>query len=95
LEIVATVSPLAFLDPGHLVSRGVLENEGLPYAQRLAVDPIGAVALVVLDPEVIADGQQPRSHEKPLAVGRVVATSQKTHVPIVWRRPGRRITRSG
>ena len=65
---------LALLDPGQLVARGVLEDEGLSNAQRLAVDLVDPLAPIVLDPEVVADRQQLLAHEKPLAVGLVGAT---------------------
>src|SRR3954466_12119400 len=58
---------LALLDPGDLGSGGVLEHEGLAEAERLAVDLVRPVALLVLDPEVVADGQELLPHEEPLA----------------------------
>jgi hypothetical protein len=57
----------------------VFEHEGLPHSHRLAVDLVGPSALVVLDPEVIADGQQPLAHEEPLASGSVRPMPQKSH----------------
>ena len=53
----------------------ILEHEGLAQADRLAVDLEHPLALVVLDPEVVTDGEQLLAHEKALASGLVVATS--------------------
>ena len=74
---------LALLDPRDLVARGVLEDEGLPEANRLAVDLVGPLALLVLDPEVIADRQQLLAHEKPLASGSIPPIPQEWHVPTI------------
>jgi hypothetical protein len=53
------------------------------------------LALVVLDPEVIADGQPLLAHRKPLGCGLVGAMAQETHIPTVGRLPSRRFTRTG
>ena len=78
---------LALLDPRDLVARGVLEHEGLAQAKGLAVDLVGPLALLVLDPEVVADRQQLLAHEKPLADLLVAAIAQEAHRPT--RRPAR------
>ena len=74
---------LALLDPGDLVSRGILEQEGLPYANRFAVRLVGAFASVVLYPIVVADREQLLAHLKPLAIGLVAALPEETHVPTI------------
>ena len=86
---------LALLDPGYLVSRGVLQHKGLPEAKRLAVDLVPALALVVLDPEVIADRKQPFAHEKPLALALIVISPQETDARTVRRLGRRAITPMG
>ena len=50
------------LDPADLVAVGVLEVERVPKAHRLPVDAEYTVTGVVLDPVVIADGDQLLSH---------------------------------
>src|SRR5215472_1846891 len=45
------------LDLRELRAVGVLEHEGLANSQDLAVDPVHMLAAVVLDPEVVADGE--------------------------------------
>src|SRR3954447_15447169 len=52
-DLVANAE-LALLDAGQFRSRGVFEHEGLAQANRLSVDLVGALAPVVLDPEVVA-----------------------------------------
>ena len=49
-------------------------------AQRLAVDLVDALALVVLDPEVVADRQQLLPHHEPLPAGCLIASSQESHL---------------
>jgi hypothetical protein len=44
-------------------SRRVLELEGLPQAERLAVDQEDLVVVLIGDPEVIGDGEQPFPYE--------------------------------
>jgi hypothetical protein len=44
-------------------------------AERLAIDLVGPLASVVLNPEVISDRQQLLAHQKPLALGLIAATS--------------------
>src|SRR6185436_16141050 len=70
---------LALLDAGDLVAAGVFEHEGLAQADRLAVDLVGPVPAVVLDPEVVADREQLLAHEEALVLGSVVVASQKAH----------------
>jgi hypothetical protein len=50
------------LDLEELVAGGILEEEGVAYSQRLAVDLENALPAVVLDPVVVADGDQLLSH---------------------------------
>src|SRR5215207_159894 len=64
---------LALLDPGNLLPRRVLEDEGLSDSKRLAVDLEGPFTLTVLDPVVVADREQLLAHLKPLAIGLVAA----------------------
>src|SRR3954470_15417204 len=85
---------LALLDPRGLLARAVFEHEGLPGAKRLAVDLVGALSLAILDPEVVADRQQPFAHHEALAV-RPVVPPQKTHVPTLMRAASHRIPRIG
>ena len=66
---------LALLDPRDLAAGGILEDEGLAQADRLAVDLVGPVALLVLDPEVVADGEELLAHEEALARALVAAVA--------------------
>jgi hypothetical protein len=86
---------LALLDLGDLVAVGVLEHERLANTQSLAVDTERPPSLLVLDPVVVADGEQLLAHLKPFAVGLVVAAPQETHRATVWRTSRRRITPAG
>src|SRR3954453_24093479 len=52
----------AFLDLGQLVPVEIFEDQRLAQPQRLAVDLVGPLAGVGLDPVVIADGYQPLAH---------------------------------
>src|SRR3982750_4423449 len=58
---------LALLGACPPLSGGVFEEEGWAPPNRLAINLVGAFAFFILDPEVIADGQQLLAHEKPLA----------------------------
>ena len=71
-DLVANAE-LALLNPDQLLPRGTLDHEGLSYAKRLAVDLVGAFALVVLDPVVVADREQLLAHLEALTVGLVAA----------------------
>jgi hypothetical protein len=53
----AREDPLA--DDDEQVAVGVLELEGLAEAERLPVDDEDAVAVLVLDPKVRSDGEDP------------------------------------
>jgi len=48
-----------FVDGGERDPRGVLELEGLAETERLAVDEEDIVALLVGNPEVLGDGEDP------------------------------------
>src|SRR3954453_2258512 len=52
----------AFLDLGQLVPVEIFEDQRLAQPQRLAVDLVGPLAGVGLDPVVVADRQQPLPH---------------------------------
>src|SRR6185436_5536022 len=79
---------LALLDLRDLVATGILEDERVPEAHRLAVDPEGAVALLVLDPVVVSDRDQLLAHL--VADGRgvfVAVSSQRGHGVPPWGQP--------
>src|SRR6185436_14243293 len=81
---------LALLDLRDLVATGVLEDERVAEAHRLAVDPEGAVALLVLDPVVVSDRDQLLAHLVADGRGVLVAVSSQGHgvPPWVSRSPG-------
>ena len=71
----------ALPDPQHLLldlapldAVGVFEDEGVADPERFAVDFEGPLALLVLDPKIVADGHQPLLH---LVAGRAAATAER------------------
>src|SRR5207249_4470306 len=73
---------LPLLDLRDLAPARILEHEGLADPKRLAVDLEGAVAFLVLDPVVVADGQQLLSHAVAGTAGEVVLSASKE-----WHQP--------
>jgi hypothetical protein len=87
---VAAVSPSRSMA---ILSR-MLSLRSWILAKRLAVHLVGPLSLAILDPEVVADRQQPLAHHEALAV-RPVVPPQKTHVPTLTRTASHRIPRIG
>src|SRR3954463_308840 len=63
LDLHAVAHPQhALLDLEQLMAGRILQNQGVPHSQRLAVDLERAPALLVFDPVVVTDGDQLLPH---------------------------------
>src|SRR4051812_14242760 len=72
---------LLLLDLGDLIAAGGLEGEGVAEAHGLAVDLVGLVALFVLDPVVVPDGEQLLPHPERRSVEPVASQSHGLSLP--------------
>src|SRR3954454_7816173 len=70
---------LALLDLRHLAPGAVLEHERLADAQRLPVDLVDPVAVLVLDPGVIPDRRELLPHLEAPDLRSVAAMPQESH----------------
>jgi hypothetical protein len=86
---------LSLLDLGDLVPLGVLKNEGLADAQRLAVHAERAVPGLVLDPVVVAYREQLLAHAVARAAGELVLSASQDYLENLARFRLGRIVRSG